>query len=272
MTTPLYAGLICKAILRAMHWRSRRAWSLSAWRNYRASTMRLIAHGRSRCRMRSRLFTSNQAPSQRTSLPCLCPCPNMALSSRAGAKAMNRRTIQSNNRLYTYSPDDPVPVGRRIWGVISVMLTDEITGLQPSGTAFISTGYRDLRPRVAQESSLVGLVGIPVRVFPNLKNQGYTVEFTVGAEGYIPRKGKTSVPQNASFPDSFTPAPLLELDLHRPAVAIRGRTVKVAGKSTQALQGATVQLTGFWPTIVSTSGAPQSVTMLALQPSLYFDR
>ncbi len=185
---------------------------------------------------------------------------------------MNRRTIQSNNRLYTYSPDNPVPLGRRIWGVISVLLMDEITELQPSGTPFISTTYKGLDPRVAQESGLVGLVGIPVRVFPNLMNQDYTVDFTVGAEGYIPRKGKTSVPQNASFPDTFTPALLLELDLHRPAVAIRGRTVKVAGKSTQALPGATVQLTGFWPTIASTSGTPQPVNMLALRPPLYFDR
>src|SRR2546422_4545295 len=172
MTTPLYTGLICRAITRALHWRLQRAWSRSAWRNYRASTMRLIAHGRSRCRMRSQLFTSHRVPSQRTSLPCLCPCLNMALLSRAGAKAMSRRTIQSNNRLYTYSPDDPIPVGRRSWGVISVLLTDEITGLQPDGTPFISTSYKGLDPRVAQESSLVGLVGIPVRVFPNLKNQG----------------------------------------------------------------------------------------------------
>src|SRR5258707_253935 len=101
---------------------------------------------------------------------------------------MSRHTIKVEQRQYSYASNDPPPDGNRTWGVVSVRLVDEITSQSPNGVPFISANYRGLTARVSQDRSVVGLVGIPVNAFPKLMSQAYSVDFTVGADGFLPRK------------------------------------------------------------------------------------
>ncbi|HKP51326.1 MAG TPA: hypothetical protein VJ183_01595 [Chloroflexia bacterium] len=185
---------------------------------------------------------------------------------------MTLRTVQVGSLPYTYSPDDSMPVGRRLWGVIGGMVVDEITGRAPDSRPFISTKYRGLVARTTQDGGMVGLLGIPEKVFPNLRLQSYPVEFMVGAEGYITRSESRPVPANLTFPDDFTPVLLSDVELHRLPVSIRGRTVLLAGAGTTGLSGSSVQVTGYWPTTASTTGAASPANMLWLHPPLYFSR
>lgn len=185
---------------------------------------------------------------------------------------MSLRTIQVGSVPYTYSPDAPLPAGRRLWGVLSARLVDEITGLAPDGPASMATTYRGLTPRTAQSSSLTGLVGIPANVFPDLKNQSYNVPFTVSAAGYLSRRDVAVIPNIATFPDDFATLTLPDITMHRLPVGVRGRTAIVAGTHTNGLSGATVEVTDYWPTLDSTTGAGNATNMLHLQPPLYSRR
>jgi len=46
---------------------------------------------------------------------------------------MSRRTIQLDNRIILFSPDDPVPPVNRMQAVMKVRVTDELTGTAPDG-------------------------------------------------------------------------------------------------------------------------------------------
>jgi hypothetical protein len=77
-------------------------------------------------------------------------------------------------------------------------------------------------PRVALVSSAGGvfsLAGIPERAFPDLATTSYTVELSVGADGYLATPLSVVVPAGTTV----FPLPLLTAELRRPALRLRGR-------------------------------------------------
>src|SRR6266566_1056170 len=185
---------------------------------------------------------------------------------------MTRRTVVVDGQLYTFSPDDEVPLSERTWALVGMQLVDEITDEPISSVVTIEAAEPGFIPRVARDG-LVGLVGIPSRVFPKLDVQSYTIHLTVTAEGYVARQVSVTIGPEATFPNTFTPI-FGNLHLHRQPVIIRGRTVLTSGMTTLPLPGVTIHVTGIWPTFPPAHSIvpPGPPNLISLQPPLYFPR
>jgi hypothetical protein len=185
---------------------------------------------------------------------------------------MLRHIVQANSRTYLFSPDDPVPLGGRIWAIVRLRVTDELTGAAPDGKITIQTKQKGLVPRVGSDG-IVGLVGIPQQV-PGLGTVPFTVQLTVNADGYVPRDVELPFIPDATFPATFTPPPIQNLALHREPIVILGRTVRANGNTNTPLAGATVTVSGIWrmPPPANVGVLPDPANLAALLPPLYSDR
>lgn len=184
---------------------------------------------------------------------------------------MSRRSIQLENRVVLISPDDPVPLSQRMQALFTLRITDELTTRPPESSIELSVEERGFIPRVASDG-LAGLIGIPLHVMPQLNVQGYPINLTIRARGYVARKLREDIPQDVSFPVHFA-ARHLDLGLHREPVTISGRTVRSAGNATAPLPGSEVTVSGIWrvaPPDVSVP--PESPDVIHLHPPLYVDR
>lgn len=188
---------------------------------------------------------------------------------------MTRHTVDTELRRYTVSPDDAVPPVRWQQVVVHGLLLDELTDRPPRGAIDVRPHGPELLPRVSRDG-LIGLLGVPGRLFPKLASQSYDLELTVDAEGYLRRTLTATVDHtvNTGFPDSFTPADLARVNLHRLATVVRGRTVVPNGSDAQPVGGAKVAITGIWRTMPPADliVAAQPPRLVSLQPGLYADR
>jgi hypothetical protein len=185
---------------------------------------------------------------------------------------MTRRVVVADGQLYTFSPDDDVPLADRTWAIVSARLVDEITDEPSRGDVTVEAAEAGFISRVASDG-LVGLIGIPARVFPKLAMQSYTINLTVTAQGYVARQVPVTIGPQVNFPNAFTPI-IGSLLLHRLPVIIRGRTVLTNGITTTPLAGVTVSVTGIWRTFPPAHLAVPSdpPNLVFLQPPLYFPR
>jgi hypothetical protein len=185
---------------------------------------------------------------------------------------MSRRTIQLGKRAILFSSDDPVPLVRRLQAVVSMRVTDELTGGSPDSPLSLEVKERGLVPRVAS-GGLAGLVGIPQDVFPSLNTQAYFLHLTMRTDGYVARDVVVQVPQDPTFPATFT-APQLNLALHREPVIIAGRTIRFVSNVATPLGGTTLNVTGIWRMAppANVIVAPDPPNLVSLQPPLYADR
>jgi hypothetical protein len=121
---------------------------------------------------------------------------------------------------------------------------------------------------------LAGVVGAPRDTLSLLASQSYTFDLTFGADGYLPVPVAVTIPQDPTFPLTFTPIHLGDLLMHREPVVLRGRTVLNSGGIATPVGGATVAITGLWSTappanVIVPPGPPNVVS---LSPPLYFAR
>ena len=100
---------------------------------------------------------------------------------------MSHRLVVVNSRPYVISPDDPQPLGSRLWALVRAQVIDELTGQPVVSVITLESDAAFASPRVAGDG-LVGLVGIPQQSFPPLAAHNYTVRLTVRAAGYLPRR------------------------------------------------------------------------------------
>lgn len=186
---------------------------------------------------------------------------------------MGTRVVVIGDVRYTVSTDEPVPPGRAPWAAVQARGVDELTGDAPHVPVRISTPVEGLDPRSAA-GGLVALAGIPARVFPALRTQGYAVPFTISAEGYLPVPGTAAVPMDAAFPEHFAPVRLPDVPLHREPVWIYGQVTAGANGGSAPVPGATVQVTEIWPTLPPADGSvpPQPPSLVSLHPPLYAAR
>ena len=185
---------------------------------------------------------------------------------------MSRRNIQLENRIVIFSPDDPVPLVNRIQALFKLRITDELTTRPPESTINLRVEERNYTARVASDG-LAGLVGIPQQVIPGLNAQGYPVNLTVSAAGYLTRELHEEIRKDLSFPTHFA-ARQVDLALHREPVTISGRTVRVSGNTSTPLPGIEVRLTGIWRTAPPADliVPPDPPNIIHLQSPLYLDR
>ncbi len=184
-----------------------------------------------------------------------------------------RRKATIGRWSYTISPDERLPRGSRPSAIIAARLVDELTGSPPRSAVSITSEMAALTPRVAQDG-LVGFAGVPSVAFPQLKTQVYTVPLEIAADGYVLARRAVALGPQAAFPDSFSPADLGRIDLHREPVGIRGRVTTGAGLAATPVPNATVRVTGIWRTLppanVVMPAAPPS--LVSVRPRVYFDR
>jgi hypothetical protein len=170
------------------------------------------------------------------------------------------------------SPDDSIPPARRLQAVVSMSVTDELTGRPPDSLLSLEVKERRLLPRVAS-GGLVGLVGVPQEVFPGLQTQDYLLHLTIRGDRYVAREVEVRIPKDPAFPATFT-AQQLTVALHREPVVIAGRTTRFISGVATTLGGATLILTGIWrtapPAHVTVAADPPH--LVSLQPPLYADR
>ena len=160
---------------------------------------------------------------------------------------MSRQTVQVDSIAYVVSPDDLPPPGARLSLLARLRLNDELTGQAPAGRVTATTDVPHAVPGM-QEGGLVVLAGVPRSAFPRLAALSYNARISVVVEGFVPRMVTIAVPQDPTFPSTFTPPPLIDLALHRQPTVIRGRVVKLVGGSPVGVAGAAVALKGIWRT------------------------
>jgi hypothetical protein len=184
---------------------------------------------------------------------------------------MTRRIVNVESRAYLFSPDEQPAPAERTWAVVRARVIDEMTAEPPLTQITVETDRKELTPRTAA-GGLVGLVGAPLRVFPELDLQGYPVGFTVGARGYVTLRETVNVAQNINFPGEFAPTDHGTLALHRDPVVITGRTVLAAGGTTTPVVGATVSVTGVWPTLPPANVVvpADAANLVSLLPPTFF--
>src|SRR5437764_13762167 len=106
---------------------------------------------------------------------------------------MTRRVVVADGHIYTFSPDDEVPLSGRTWAFVSARLVDEITNEPPGSDVTIDAAESGFIPTVASDG-LVGLIGIPRRVIPIPA----PLCVTIMAEGYILLQVAICVAPNAN--------------------------------------------------------------------------
>jgi hypothetical protein len=189
---------------------------------------------------------------------------------------MRRRTVEANNLIYNFSPDDPPASGNRVWALVSARVVDEITGHPVVDPIALESDLPSVLARVATDG-LVGLEGIPLQVFPGLKSQDYKVTLKIRAIGYVPRDVIFTIEQtkNSNFPADFTPPLAVEVDLHHDPVVITGRVMLQATNGMKTpLPGATVRIKKIWRTAppANMSTPPEATRLVSLGSPLYSDR
>ena len=105
---------------------------------------------------------------------------------------MPHRIEVVNSQPYVVSPDDPPPLGHRLWALVRARVVDELTDQPVLSAIILESDAAFASPRVASDG-LVGLVGIPQQVFPPLAAHNYTVRLTVRAVGYLPRQVSVAI-------------------------------------------------------------------------------
>jgi hypothetical protein len=182
---------------------------------------------------------------------------------------MPRASIAVDSIGYLVAPDDPPARGWRPGLLAGVRLLDELTGAPPAGPVAVSPGLVASTMRAA-DGGLCGLVGVPARALPALAAQPVTVPFDVSVDRFMPRSVAVVVPQDPTFPATFTPPPIADLALHRQPTVIHGRVVSLATGRPVPVAGAAVTLMSLWRTLPPTVVDPPN--LVALNPPLYADR
>jgi hypothetical protein len=176
---------------------------------------------------------------------------------------------------YTFCPDDPPRAADRWRAIVRALVRDEITQLSPDVEITVKTTAVGPWPRVASDG-LVGLIGNPARLYPGLDAAMVDIPFSIEAPGFLRRELDAILGPIAGFPDAFAPADVGTVLMHRTAIVMRGRAVRVTGIAPTAQAGVAVSLAGVWSTFPPPDVVPDTVieppNLASLHPGFYSDR
>ncbi|MGD0109208.1 MAG: hypothetical protein ABSC06_35000 [Rhodopila sp.] len=168
------------------------------------------------------------------------------------------------------APDTPPPpVAAYAQEILVMLVLDEITGLPPDPALTASTTTAGLLAR-ADSDRFAGLAGVPLTRFLATSVVGAALQLTLSGAGYVTRSVSATLPAQPGYPETFFPANLGSVTLHRAPVSLTGRVVDA---TFAPLNGATVTVDGIWPTLASMqNGIPAAPNLIALLSPLYADR
>jgi len=132
--------------------------------------------------------------------------------------------VEGHHRTVTFD-DGPLP-GRRYQAVVIGQVVDELTGSPLAVTVLVSSPLKGARPGHAA-NAVVGLAGVPERLFPKLDTQAYVITVRIDARGYQPVTAAVTLAPQPGFPATFVPADLGLLPARRTPVVLTGRTSRL---------------------------------------------
>ena len=186
---------------------------------------------------------------------------------------MPHQNYIDNGITYTIAPDDEPAIGRRTWALVEGAVTDELTTLAPLVPLSVDSPDLGVTPRVA-DGGIVGLAGIPVDAFSQLKTTNCFVDLTISASGFIPVSLHQSIASIGNFPDAFDTTPLPPVALHRAPITITGQVAVSSGVTSTPSVGATVTVIGIWRTVPAANVVvpPVPPDFVSLMPAIYIAR
>ncbi|MBS0168396.1 MAG: hypothetical protein JSR29_20110 [Nitrospira sp.] len=188
---------------------------------------------------------------------------------------MSCRTEQTERWTYRFCPDPLSAPANRLRAVLRARLVDELTGQPIDFGLDLTTDRAGLTPRVAR-GGVVGLVGLPGSLFPQLDVSPVTVTMRASVPRYVPVELGGTLGPIVGFPDQFSALDLGDVGMHRASTTVRGRTLRRASLTATVVVGATVEIAGYWSTFPPANINPSTVmelpNILALSPPLYAPR
>lgn len=118
---------------------------------------------------------------------------------------MARRVVQAQGKEYIFSPDDAVPLSNRIWAIVQARLINDVTNEPVTSSVQLKSDVKECIARISRDG-LVGLVGVPSRVFSALVGKNFVMTVDVNADGYLPRTVTTTIPSDQRT--TIAPLPL----------------------------------------------------------------
>lgn len=183
--------------------------------------------------------------------------------------------VSAGGYAYRFNPDTQPRTADRLRAIMRARVVDELTGQPMTSRLTVTTPLPGLRCG-ARPGGIVGLVGRPGRLYPALAGTPATLEMTVAAARYLPRRLVATLGPQPGFPDAFEPHDAGDVGMHRAALRLRGRVVRDNGLARQPLAGADVRLSGVWPTFppanVDVDSVMQPPDVVSLSAGLYATR
>lgn len=187
---------------------------------------------------------------------------------------MARATVVENGLTYTINFDDPRVVGRAFQSLAVGQLIDEITNQPISSPVTVTTDLVGATVKTA-EDGIAGLVGIPLRVFPQLDTSTYSYQLGFQVQGYTPWTAEIDLAVQPGFPAAFTDVDLGQVAMRRTPFVLKGRTVTLnASNVPVGCAGATVAVTGLWRLTqdIDVIAGPPVVPFAGTDPGIYAGR
>jgi hypothetical protein len=195
-----------------------------------------------------------------------------------------RFPVSTNGVDYGVAPaEDTIADGVRTGAIVQARLVDELTSAPVDGPIIVTAAgkaFEKPRARMAvnprsTDGGIAGLVGVAVNALPLIGSTSYEVGLTVSAPGYVSTtRTKMHGPLGTTFPQTFPPADLGDIAMHRDPVMLFGRANLRTPTTFDPVNGATVRVSGFWralPTL-TVSPPPSLPNLAAVDPALYAPR
>ena len=188
---------------------------------------------------------------------------------------MTLRLESVGSSVYSYSADAPPAAADRVRAIARMRVVDEITRAEVLQTIALTSERADLIPQPAASGGLVGVVGRPAQIFPELATTAVDIRLTINSFGYLPLEVSGTLGPIAGFPVVFAPLDFGDAPLHRPGVILAGRVVRNLTTPTP-IAGASVVVEGIWSTLPPANWTPPALEepphLVALAPGLYASR
>lgn len=183
--------------------------------------------------------------------------------------------VSAGGYAYRFNPDTQPRAADRLRAVMRARMVDELTGQPMASRLSVTTPLPGLRSGI-RPGGIAGLIGHPGRLYPGLAGAQVTLEMTVAAARYLPRRLVATLGPQPGFPDAFDPHDAGDVAMHRAALRLRGRIVRDNGLERQPLAGADVRLLGVWPVFppanVDVDSVMQPSDLVSLTAGLYAAR
>lgn len=181
---------------------------------------------------------------------------------------MTARAIVANGLAWRFAPDDPPTFATRSQSILRARVIDELTGLAPQAPLHARTGIRGAQAK-ATPAGLVGVVGRPRTLFPDVGIALAEAELSIDAPGFLNLALRAAMGPQPGYPNAFSGPNLGDVSLHRAPATIKGR---VESRTLGPLNNATITIDGVWPRFDAIAGPMQPTNTLCLWSGLYADR